>query len=319
MAGALKTSRRQAVLGLGATCLQALSRRAFGRPVAPQQIAPGLFFRAGAQEDASAANQDAIANIGFIVGREAVAVIDPGGSLEDGRRLRAAIRRVTGLPIRYVVMTHGHPDHVFGAGAFRQDGPHFVGHFRLPAMLEARGAYYQRRLEATLGKGAAGPIMMPTMLVHDRTEIDLGSRSVSLTAHPPAHTDCDLSARDSATDTLILGDLVFVDRVPSLDGSLRGWIRELRMLRALPVKSAIPGHGPTSIAWPAGAAPLERYLGKLLSETRAALRKGVELEAAVNSIAQSERGKWLLFDAYNGYNVTQAYKELEWESSPDDP
>ncbi len=319
MAGPLQASRRQTVLGLGAICLQVAARGSIGRHGFLQQIAPGVFFRTGVQEDASEANQDAIANIGFIVGREAVAVIDPGGSLQDGRRLRAAIRRVTDLPIRYVAMTHGHPDHVFGAGAFGHDSPQFVGHYRLPAMLAARGEYYRRRLEDTLGKGAAGPIMMPTLLVHDRTEIDLGSRLVSLAAHPSAHTDCDLSARDRATDTLILGDLLFVDRVPSLDGSLPGWIRELRLLRGQPAKCAVPGHGPTSVAWPAAAAPLERYLGKLLSETREALRKGVELETAVHTVAKSERGKWLLFDAYNGYNITQAYKELEWESSPDDP
>jgi quinoprotein relay system zinc metallohydrolase 2 len=319
MHGALSISRRQAVAGLGATCLDALSQAAISESVAVDEIAPGVFFRFGVHEETSATNRGAIANSGFVVGRDAIAVIDPGGSLEDGRRLRDAIRRVTGLPIPYVVMTHGHPDHVFGAGAFRQDAPNFVGHHRLPSMLAARGEFYRRRLEETLGKREAGPIVMPTMLVQGRMDLDLGSRTLRLTAHPPAHTDCDLSVRDLATDTLMLGDLLFVHRVPSLDGSLRGWVRELQLLRAQRIKAAVPGHGPTRVTWPQAAEPLERYLGKLLSETREAIRRGVELDEAVSTIALSERGQWQLFDEYNGHNITQAYKELEWESSPGDP
>ncbi|MBA5844828.1 MBL fold metallo-hydrolase, partial [Escherichia coli] len=56
------------------------------------EVSPGIHVRQGLTEDATAGNFDAIANLGFIVGRDAVAVIDPGGSLHDGRSLRLAIR-----------------------------------------------------------------------------------------------------------------------------------------------------------------------------------------------------------------------------------
>jgi hypothetical protein len=75
----------------------------------------------------------------------------------------------------------------------------------------------------------------------------------------------------------------------------------------------VPGHGPTSVDWPKAAVDLERYLGVLLSETRDAIGKGIPIEEAVNVVGQSERGKWALFDDYHGRNVTQAFKELEWE------
>ena len=75
----------------------------------------------------------------------------------------------------------------------------------------------------------------------------------------------------------------------------------------------MPGHGPTGVDWPQGSADLERYLGTLLRETREAIRKGVPIEDAVNVVGLSERTRWALFDDYHGGNVTQAFKELEWE------
>jgi len=311
-----RLTRRQALIsGACFCCVRASAqKRAEGtQAFATEEVAPGIYIRRGLDEDVTARNEDGIANIGFIVGRDAVAVMDPGGSLIDGQRLRAAIRQKTQLPIRYVVMSHVHPDHVFGAPAFQSDKPQFVGHARLPRALAMRADFYTKRLQDTLGKDRAGGIVAPTMLVQDHTEIDLGGRVLALTAHGLAHTDCDLSVLDRNTGTLLAADLLFVKRVPSLDGSLRGWLKELAALKAVTGRRAVPGHGPTGVDWPSGARDLERYLGTLLRETKEAIAKGMDLEAAVGSVAQSERSRWTLFDDYNGHNVTQAFKELEWE------
>jgi quinoprotein relay system zinc metallohydrolase 2 len=310
-----RVSRRKALLGgLGLLCAAAVVRR--GRAegtLVTQMVAPGIHIRRGVDEDASAANGDAIANTGFIVGRSSVAVIDPGGSLDDGQRLRARIREVTRLPIRFVLMSHVHPDHIFGAGAFEQDAPQFVGHARLPNAMSQRGEYYRQGLDAILGKGKSGPLIVPTRLVADRDLIDLGDRTLVLTAHAVAHSDCDLSVFDPSSATLLPADLLFVERVPALDGRLKGWQQELQALKAVPAKRAVPGHGPVSVNWPAGARDLDRYLDVLLRETRVAVKRGMEISDAAASVGRSERGKWKLFDDYQGHNVTQAFKEVEWE------
>ncbi len=282
-------------------------------PFTTVEVAPGIHVRRGVDQDATADNDDAIANIGFIIGRESVAVTDPGGCLRDGERLRAAIRAATDLPIRYVVLSHVHPDHVFGAGAFIADKPVFVGHARLPAALAMRGSFYQRELDGILGSGLAGPVITPTMLVQDHAEVDLGGRVLVLTAHGPGHTDADLSVLDRRTGTLLAADLLFVGRVPALDGSLTGWLRELETLTKLGAKRAVPGHGPVSVDWPGAATDERRYLRTLLRETREAVGAGVPIEQAARTVGLGERGKWALFDDYNGRNVIEAYKEQEWE------
>jgi quinoprotein relay system zinc metallohydrolase 2 len=323
MAAAPRVTRRQALTvalcAAGCTTLRAATAPVTAAPVAPsdspafREVAAGIFVRRGLDEDVSPTNDDAIANIGFIVGAQSVAVIDPGGSLRDGERLRQEILKVTQRPIRFVVITHGHPDHIFGAQVFQQDRPEFVGHSRLPLTLATRGEYYRKHLDAVLGPGRGGVVVPPTRLVEHAGTLDLGGRTLELTAHPRAHSDCDLTVRDLQTATLFAGDLLFVSRVPSLDGSLRGWLSVLNSLKTVKASRAVPGHGPVGVDWPSGSADLERYLGVLAAGARAALAKSLDLEAAVQTVGQSERGRWKLFDAYHGHNVTQAFKELEWE------
>ena len=278
------------------------------------EIALGVFVHNGVHEEASSANEDGIANIGFIIGDEAVAVVDPGGSYAEGEALRAAIRVCTEKPIRYVILTHVHPDHIFGAAAFRRDHPDFLGHAKLPGALAQRGEYYLRRLHEALGEGAEGSeVVPPTVLVADRLDLDLGHRRLMLQAHGPAHTDNDLTVFDEKTRTFWLADLLFVDRVPVIDGSLVGWLKELDGLMAVAADRAVPGHGPVSVPWPAAAEPERRYLETVARDTRTAIRAGISIANAYRQVANSERGQWLLFDEYHPRNVTASYKELEWE------
>ncbi|WP_044560711.1 quinoprotein relay system zinc metallohydrolase 2 [Azospirillum sp. B4] len=278
------------------------------------QVAAGVYVRPGALQDASAANDDAIANIGFIVGRDAVAVIDPGGSAGDGGRLRVAIRAVTPLPIRYLIYTHVHPDHVLGAVAFMQDHPEVVAHARFAAAWGERGAYYRQGLARVLGgdPAQAGDALPPTQAVDTTADIDLGGRVLHVLAYGAAHTDSDLTVYDDQTRTLWAGDLLFEDRVPALDGSLTGWLKVLGQLKALPAVRVVPGHGPAQLPWPVGAADEERYLATLCRDVRALLKKGGDIDSAA-TVAQSEKGRWKLFDAYNGRNAITAFKQLEWE------
>ncbi len=277
------------------------------------QVAPGDYVRRGVCAEASPENQDGIANLGFVVGTQSVAVIDPGGSLQDGRRLRAAIRAITGLPIRFVIMTHSHPDHVFGATAFLPDHPVFVSHWLLPGLLASRAAHDRRALQEATGEAETGAAVAPTLLVRDRLTLDLGGRVLTLQAFGSAHTDSDLTVFDQATATLFAGDLLFSGRVPALDGSLRGWLRVLDGLEKQPAARAVPGHGPEAVPWPPGAADERRYLSTLERDVRRAIAAGQDIETVSASAAAAERPRWQLFDAYNGRNAIEAYRELQWE------
>ena len=311
----LKKSRREALLaGFGGLCLCCLPTLGLSADsFAVQEVAPGLFMRRGVDEDASARNLDAIANIGFIVGKDAVLVTDTGGSLVDGQWLRAQIKAKTDKPIRYVVISHVHPDHTFGAAAFLGDKPTYIGHAKLPEALDARGQFYKDKLAEVIGADKVGRVVKPGKTIADTDRIDLGDRMIAFKAHGPAHTSSDLSMLDEATGVLLPADLLFVDRIPSIDGSVLGWLKELDGLAAMGAKRAVPGHGPVAVDFSPAASALRSYLVTLRDGVRKEIKGNGSIEAAIKTVGQDQSSRWKLFADYNARNVTEAYKELEWE------
>ena len=298
---------------VAALCLMVVTTSASAEPLAVTEVAPGVFVHQGVIAEPAPDNHGDTANMGFIVGDNSVAVIDTGGTPELGRRLREAIAARTDRKPVVVINTHMHPDHVFGNAAFA-DVP-IAGHANLRDALAARQEVYQRRLADELGKDAAAGIA-PVRVdrpVAEEVRIDLGNRIIVLTAYPTAHTNNDLTVFDRKTGTLFAGDLLFVDHLPAVDGNALGWLRVIDRLERVPAVRAVPGHGPAVVDWPGALDAERRYLTVLVEGVRRVLKAGGSIQDAVASVAEDERNRWLLFDAYNPRNVTATFAELEWE------
>lgn len=283
-------------------------------PLPVVEVAPDVFVHAGAHEEFSPSNAGGIANLGFVVGGRSVAVIDSGGSAVEGAALREAVRARTALPVSHVVNTHVHPDHLLGNVAFRGDGAAIVGHAKLPGRLAEAEPYYLASLRRLLGPAFAGTEPVPpTLGVEGGTTIDLGGRVLDLRAWPTAHTDTDLTVLDAATGTLFAGDLVFMERIPVVDGSLLGWLDALDELADLPAARVVPGHGPTSAPWPEALAAQRAYLTALRDAVREALRRNHTLDQAIGEITLPPGQAWRLAEGNHARNVTASFTELEWE------
>jgi quinoprotein relay system zinc metallohydrolase 2 len=290
------------------------SDQATAEELSLKEIATGVYVHQGVHQLPNQHNRGEIANIGFIIGEHCIAVIDSGGSPDQGFALKQQIGKRSQIPICYVINTHVHPDHIYGNLAFKTVGVSFVGHHKLTQAMALRAPYYREKAHSELGFTLSPEhFVPPDQPVRDTLELDLGGRTLRLTAHPTAHTDNDLSVFDTQTETLWLGDLLFMGHVPVVDGSLNGWLSEIEKLRKIGAKQVVPGHGPVVAAWPLALMGEENYLKRLQTEIRAAIKAGKTIEQAMNEIGQSMRPDWQLFDDFHKRNIATAFAELEWE------
>ncbi len=286
----------------------------YATPLSMNEIADGVYLHVGTHGDFDKDYHGDMANIGFIVGAKSVAIVDSGGSYKVGSQLREAVRVVTQLPIRYVINTHIHPDHIFGNAAFVQDKPEFIGHHNLPGTLSANHESLMRSLKEVLGPDADGSeIVLPTKIVSDVMDIDLGDRKLHLQAWPKSHTNTDLTVLDQKTKTFWTGDLLFITKTPSLDGDLKGWISVTDGMKAVQAIKTVPGHGDPTNDKNGMLDKQNAYLNLLMRDVRAAIKNGVDMQQTIDTAAQAEKSNWVLFDLINRRNVNFAYPQLEWE------
>lgn len=289
-------------------------------PLTIEALAPGVWVHRGTVDDWSPRNGGDVANLAAVAGDRCVAVIDTGGTPEVGERFRAAVASVTTRPVCFVINTHVHQDHLLGNSAFATAGPGgarpvVIGHAKLAASLAVRGRYMLGALQREFGLAPTPDwLVPPDETVADRRTLDLGGRLLQLRAWPTAHTDNDLSVFDERSGTLFLGDLLFEQHLPVIDGSLRGWIAVLDSLRAeTGVRLVVPGHGVPSVDWPAALDRERQYLVAVRDATRAAIKSRIGLRDAVERIAPPSGDGWQLTEQFHRRNVTAAYAELEWE------
>lgn len=279
-----------------------------------KEVAEGVYVHYGQHLDIDEGYHGDICNISFVVGRNGVAVIDTGGSFRVGKQMREAIKKVTNQPVRYVINTHVHPDHIYGNAAFLEDKPQFVGHAKLAAAMQLREEAYTRLNNKLLGADAKDTvIVLPDLAVDQALSLDLGDRSLQVTAYANAHTNTDVTVMDNKTGTLFTGDLLFIERTPVVEGDIKGLIAAIETLKSYPAKQVVPGHGPTTQAWVQALENAQRYLNVMLADIRTAIKNGDSMEQTMSTAAASERNKWVLFDVANRRNVNMVFPALEWE------
>lgn len=234
---------RRAVLAglLGMVALPARAQR-LDYAIAPQPVADGLWVVRGKDGAIETANGGAIANITILATDAGTVLVDCGPSLRYGTALKTAAEALTGKPVVRVYLTHLHPDHIYGAGAFAPDI--VAATPQLAALLTREGAGFSDGMYRLLGDWMRGTEFSAPGVILSADHETFGARRLRLL--PLAgHSPADLAILDEATGTLIAGDLVFHDRAPSTPhADLARWHAALATLKTLDHRSVVPGHGP---------------------------------------------------------------------------
>ena len=288
-----------------------------------KEVAEGVFVHFGTHEDANKSNRGDIANIGFILGKRSIMVIDTGGTKVIGQRLLEKIKTISNLPISHIVITHSHPDHFFGTEAFLSENPKIVGHEKLNRSLLSNFNFYKELQSNSIENEVLKNAKLIKANIKVKTEnilkVDLGERIVEIKAWKSGHTDNDLSVYDLKTKTF-WSENIFVERIPSIRASILGWKRNLDEIQKMDINMIVPGHG-NVVKKDVALKPILKYFTRLISQVRKFHKNNVSLQESINLILQREildskkvnPEGWALFTEYHYSNVTKVYTELEWE------
>ena len=281
----------------------------------PVEIAPGAYMVQGLSALGSSANRNFISNAGFVVTKDGVLVVDALGSPTLARELLEAIRRITPAPVRYVVLTHYHADHIYGLQVFKDQGATIVAH--------QAGRLYLNSDTATLRLQASREELAPAVdaqtrlvpadrWIDGRTTLQLGGLDFVLQPAGPAHTPEDLVVWVPQLRLLFAGDLVFRGRVPFVGQADSGrWITALDTLLAFDAGIIVPGHGPASSSARADLELTRDYLVYLRKTMGDAARNMDPFEEAYARTDWSRFDKLPLFHAANRINAYNTYLLME--------
>lgn len=301
------------VAGLQLVAVPPASGDSLRGPALPvRRLAPGVYAVPGDSGHGSEGRP----NAGFIVTRAGVVVIDALASPLQGEQLLRAIRGITAQPIAWLILTHHHPDHHFGAIVFRRAGARVMAHpdTRVvageigPDALVADWAHVVG-LDAMRGFEYAN---VPDQPVATADTLRLGGRTIVIT-HPGAgHSAGDLMVWLPVERVLFAGDLLVEDGVTMVvDGDSRELLHGLDLIEGLDPRVVVPGHG----ALPAAPAPLvartRAYVTALQAEMRAAVEQGVPMQRAFGSLPPADETRPVSLNSRRRRNAVRVYLEEE--------
>jgi cyclase len=247
-------------------------------------------------------------NVGFLVGRDAVVVVDSQfENIAPG--IVRQIRSVSDKPIRYLVNTHHHGDHVGGNPVFRPFAV-IIAHDNVrkymlaspqeilrdyPARLEearkkgdAEGVQYLEERIAWAGNVKVEEIAAPVLTFEAEVKIHVGDETIDVWHTPPAHTDGDSVVYFEKAGVLHMGDVFFHGRIPFVDvshgGSMKGYLAAIDAVvaRVPPGVTVIPGHGEVTDL--AGLKAFRQYIADVLEAARTARAAGQSKEEFLKTV-----------------------------------
>jgi glyoxylase-like metal-dependent hydrolase (beta-lactamase superfamily II) len=287
-------------------------------PVSARQVSPSAWYVQGVSALGSPENRNFVSNAGFVVTPAGVVVIDALGSPVLARELIAEIKRVSGMPVTHVIVTHYHADHIYGLQEFKRAGARIIAQKDGREYLNSDTA--QSRLAASR-KDLAPWIDDGTQLVPadewiaGPRELVVGGVRFLLQPVGPAHTPEDLVVFLPSEKVLFAGDVVFRGRVPYVgQADSRHWIDALNTLLAFDAAVVVPGHGPTSTAAREDMELTRDYLSYLRETMRRAAQNLEPFEDAYRQADWSRFEHLPLFKAANRMNAYNTYLLMEHEA-----
>lgn len=298
------------------TLLWSLAVPAAALVLEPVRVADRVYAVIGDLGNQNYDNDGFNANLGFVIGDDAVLVINSGPSRRVAEALHAVIRKTTDKPVKWLVNVNSQNHYWHGNGYFQGQGATLVAHAEAQRLMREQGPGQLEANRTTLKDKADGTVLAPaTVGFTDRKAIDLGKLGVELLHFGSAHTPGDLAVWIPSRKALFAGDIAFNQRMLAVlpIGSTDGWIKAFDELAKLPATVWVPGHG-SVLTRERSRRDTRDYLAFLRAEAKKIFDAGGSLQDAVEKVDQSRFRALANYELLAARNMNMVFQEIERES-----
>jgi glyoxylase-like metal-dependent hydrolase (beta-lactamase superfamily II) len=285
--------------------------------LAPRKVSVHGWFFQGEAGVATVQNRGFMSNAGFVVTDEGIVVFDALGTPALGKAIVAAIRRISDKPIRRVIVSHYHADHIYGLQELKAAGAEVWSHRRAEAYLSSGAAeerLKQRRADLAPWIDEHTRIVPPDLWIDGDTDFRLGKLTFRIVHAEGAHSPEDLMLFVVEDRLLFAGDLIFAGRIPYVgNADSAGWLKAINKVLALDPAIVIPGHGPASTDVARDLTLTRDYLAYLRETMGRAVRDMEPFDAAYARTDWSRFQSLPAFEQANRINAFGTYLLIEQE------
>ncbi|NYT65374.1 MBL fold metallo-hydrolase [Alcaligenaceae bacterium] len=288
----------------------------------PIQLSPNVYYFGGHSGMASTQNQGFMSNAGFVVTQDGVLVFDALGTPVLGQSMVTAIAKVTDQPIKRVIVSHYHADHLYGLQAFKALGAEVWAHDGGQAYFasgEAEERLAQRRADLVPWVDENTKVISADrwLSFDDGKPIafDMGGIHFQVIDASGGHSDGDIMLFVQEDAVLFAGDLFFTGRVPFVGSAdSKAWLAALERIADTKPAVVVPGHGEASTDPKVDIQLTRDYLLYLRKEMGAAVDDMLDFEEAYAQTDWSAYENYPAFKDANRLNAYGTYLLMEKES-----
>jgi len=262
-------------------------------------------------------NEGFISNAGFVVTNDGVVVFDSLGTPSLAYKLVQKIKTITDQPIKKVVVSHYHADHIYGLQVFEELGAEIIAPYGAQKYIRsdaAKSRLEERQFSLDPWVNENTHLVLPDITVEKSTHFTMGGLTFTLNFMGKAHSDGDLTMLVEPDKVLFSGDIIFQERIPFVGSAdSKKWLDTLTRLETDGLTALVPGHGPASKDPKNTISLTRRYLAYL----RKVMGTGIEdLEPFDEVYAAADWSEFKDLPAFaegNRINAYQVYLSMEAE------
>ncbi len=256
-----------------------------------------------------------ISNAGFVITKDSVVVFDALGTEALADAMITSIKKITNKPIKLVLTSHYHADHIYGLASYKKLGA------KIWAPKGSLEYYYSNSAEQLLiaRKDLLFPwldddtkLIKPDRIISKDTKFSLGGVDFIINYFGAIHSNGDMSLLVKNDQVLFTGDILFAGRIPFVgDANISKWLKILISLQDTQVNYIVPGHGKITNNANNAISRTKEYLEFLLTKLTPAVNNMIDFDSAYKSIDWSKFTNIPAFNEANRKNAYAVYLYLE--------